>query len=238
MVAQTIYAASNISGTTQSPNNAWGAPNNTWSGYPNANTSWSYRWGMGNPTLPTLEASQQTVVARVRKGSNSNNPSAELRVYHDGVQVASSGNTTITSSTTTGQNLTASWTPAEGSSATTVEVEIVATSAGGSPSARNSVEVDAFTWTAQLYQPILYLSGQVVSTSAVLAPTLGSRRSLSGTVEVYSVVDVYRPPTPARTGRAYTGRTWTGLDPEPPAAATRYLFDGSSLIPLGARVIV
>lgn len=153
MATETLYGNSytTVSGITGSSN--WlGAPNGSFYGAPNANTSWSARFQFPTPTNPTFASGTQRWSAYVRKGSNSGTPTVTLNLYKDGSQVSSYGPISIISIGTTKVILeSALWT---GQSTSGYELEVVTSAAGGSPSTRNGVELDAVEALLETVDPV------------------------------------------------------------------------------------
>lgn len=148
MADQTVYFGSTVSGDATSAFNAVGSTSGTWAGGAlNSGTSWTQVWAFTNPTENQLRAETQTVTLWLRKGTNSGNPTIVARVLRGGVELVNSGSRTISS--TTGQAIQVTWTPTAGESSQDVQLEIVCTAAGGSPSVRNSAEIDYGYWLAK-----------------------------------------------------------------------------------------
>lgn len=139
MATETLYATSHITGSFVNPTNANGNTPSTWAGELNTNTSATSRWAIGDPTAALLSTTQ-TVNVRARKGSNSNNPDIQVNLYENGTLVQSVIATTAVTSTT-GQTLTGTFNGSVISNQNNVEIEVVMSAAGGSPSARNSAQV-------------------------------------------------------------------------------------------------
>lgn len=185
MTLQTVYLASSVSGAATDPQNAVGNTPATWAGVANSNTSWTHRWSFTTPDNPDLTGNQAMVV-RVRKGSNSGNPTvSSINVYQGGTQVYSHGSTTVTSAT--GQDINLSWTPSGPS--TQVDIEVVTSAVGGSPSARNSVQVAYASWVSQTVvtnvPPVVDAGlNQSVSSGSVVTLS-GSATDPDGTIVSY-----------------------------------------------------
>jgi hypothetical protein len=153
MATQALYFDASITGGVSTPANALGAPNGVFTTDANANISWTHRWGyqelVVSPGTPRLTGTQ-TISIVVRKGSNSGNPTVtSVVLFQAGTSIAtiSSGSTSVTS--TTGQTLTYTFDASIlGGNFANLELQVATTGAGGSPSQRNAVSIDASTWTA------------------------------------------------------------------------------------------
>jgi len=146
VATENLYATSRLSGTAlTNDSNALGSTSATWAGDVNTNTSWTNRYAMGDPTGTTANGTH-TVTVRARKGSNTSDPTIALNLYENGSLVgAIVGNTNVTS--TTGQDVSGTFSAASISNVNNVEIEVVMTAAGGSPSARNSAQIDYIHWS-------------------------------------------------------------------------------------------
>jgi hypothetical protein len=145
MATETLYATSLLSGTITSSSNALGSGAGTWAGDLNTNSSWTTVWAMGDPTVSGAADGTQTVTVRARKGSNGNSPTIAINLYENGSLVgAIASATTVTS--TTGQDVSGTWTGSSVTNENNVEIEVVMTAAGGSPSNRNSAQIDYIRW--------------------------------------------------------------------------------------------
>lgn len=188
MAVQTVYIASSVSGTCANPGNALGNTPTTWAGTVNANTSWTHTWAFTNPTQTNLATGTQSVTLVARKGSNTGNPSVQFNVVRGGTPIASSATTTVTS--TTGQNITATWFE-PGASSQDVTIVVTATAVGGSGSVRNSVQVSMATWVAQVEAPPASVTYPLAGTSAATSDVSGSLvmvSGLSGTVDAATAI--------------------------------------------------
>ena len=144
------YLTSSVSGGATNPNNANGAPDGTTTTDGNANNSWTHRWSFGNaPTA--LYGSPQPFTMRWRKGSNSGNPDVTaINIYVNGSLRQNIVGSTISVTQTSLTDVTREYTGTAITSGDTVDIEIVVSAAGGSPSTRNSVELDSVTWAPYL----------------------------------------------------------------------------------------
>lgn len=146
-MAEFVYATGHLAGDFTNPANAVGNTPSTWAGELNTNTSRTSRWAIGDPADPLTGGATQTIRVTARKGSNSNDPTIALNLYENGALVQSIlAATTVTS--TTGQTLTGTFPSSAVSDRAAVEIEVVMTAAGGSPSARNSAQVSRVEWEA------------------------------------------------------------------------------------------
>lgn len=153
MTTATLHFASSVSGNVSSPVSAVGPPNGSFTTDGNNNASWTHRWRFTSlPTERTIGV--QTINLRVRKGVNSGNPDiTAVRLYRNSVLVStlSSETQSITSSTPVDLSYTFDGLLLKDLAA--IDLEIATSGAGGGPSARNAVEVDAATWVAGLEDP-------------------------------------------------------------------------------------
>lgn len=148
MADQTVYFASEAGGTALNPNNAVGSTTGTWAGGPlNGSTGWTHSWAYSDPTDTQLRNESNNFTFWFRKGTNSGNPTVDISIIRGGVTLATSGARTISS--TTGQGIIVTYTPAAGESSQGLSVTITCTAAGGSPSVRNSAEIDYGSWFAK-----------------------------------------------------------------------------------------
>jgi hypothetical protein len=149
VATETLYATSHITGAFSNPANAVGSGTGTWAGDVNVNSNYTSRWAMGDPVDPLTSGATHTIAVVARKGSNSGNPTIALNLYENGTLVQSLvGATSVTS--TTGQTISGTFSTSAITNPANVEVEVVQVSAGGSPSVRNSAQIDTITWTADV----------------------------------------------------------------------------------------
>lgn len=146
----TLYATSHITGSANNPNNALGAADGQWAGIINDNTSWTSRWAMDDPAGALTGT--QTISVLASKGSNSNDPSMSINLYENGSLVQSVASTTTITSTT-GQVVSGTFNASAISNPANVEIEVLTTSNSGSPSKRNSVQIDDIQWTVNIVDP-------------------------------------------------------------------------------------
>jgi hypothetical protein len=158
MTTSNLYFVSHVTGNVTTPNNALGAPDGVWTADGNLNNSWTSRWRLD--TVADNEAvGTQTILLRVRKGSNTNNPTiTSVTLWQNGTQIAtiSSGTITVTSTAGVDQSFTFNGSVLNGTM-TDVDIQVAVAGQGGSGTARNSVEIDSCTWQAA-YEEIVYPS--------------------------------------------------------------------------------
>lgn len=144
MATEIVYADAVVTAGAANSQNALGAPDGVYT-TDAGNINWTARWSLGNPTDPDLAQIEQSVTTRVRKDStNSGNPTFNINIYVGGTQAYSSPTITVTSNA--GADVQFLWTPPSAAmDASAVDVEVISTSAGGSPSVRNSLQIDAIT---------------------------------------------------------------------------------------------
>lgn len=142
----TLYADASISGNVAGATNAFGAPDGTWT-TTTGNSNWTHRWGMQNPTAGSSINGTHTVTVRARKEvAQTGVPTIQVQLYQNGVSVKSLVSTSNVTSET-GEDFSGTFTSADISSPNDLQIEIVTTSAGGSPSVRTAVLVDSITWS-------------------------------------------------------------------------------------------
>lgn len=170
---ETLYATSHLAGTFTNPANAVGNTPTTWAGALNTSTNATSRWAIGDPVDPLTSGATQTVVVWSRKGSNSGTPTIALNLYENGTLIRQIGTTSNVTSTT-GQSVSGTFTSSEVTNRTAVEIEVVMTAAGGSPSVRNSAQIAYIEWTADTTAAATY-----TASAAQTLPTL--TQSAAGT---------------------------------------------------------
>ena len=152
MATTNLYFVSSISGSVTNPENALGAPNAVFTTDENVNTAWTHEWALD--TVSGSAIGTQTFTLRVKKGSNSGDPTVtSIILKQDGVAVTANllgSDFTVTSTTGEDIQVTTSGTFA---TIANLSLEIVTSGVGGSPSARNAVSIDAVTYLAD------YLAG-------------------------------------------------------------------------------
>jgi len=162
------YASSHITGSFATPDNALGAANGSWAGELNKSSSYTSRWAMEDPSGGITGT--QTIDVWSRKGSNSGTPTIALNLYENGSLVQSIvGNTNVTS--TTGMNISGTFDASVITSANDVEIEAVETGVGGSPSARNSAQIDSIAWTVNLLDTVVTVGTSGSHVSSLSIPT-------------------------------------------------------------------
>lgn len=141
--AATYYATSSVSGDADTPANALGAPNATWT-TDSGCESWTHRWQIaGSPSAtPT---GTQSLRLTVRKDNTQTPTVSSITIYYGGsVHQTISTGWSVTS--TSSQNIDVTFTAPAGN---TIDVSIATTAACGMPTAsRAAVQLDAITWSA------------------------------------------------------------------------------------------
>jgi hypothetical protein len=221
-MAELLYATSHLAGTFTSPNNAVGDTPD-WAGQLNSNTSETSRWAIGNPVNPLTAAATQFIRVLARKGSNSGIPTIALNLYENGSLVATIlAATSVTSQVS--QELVGSFSSSVIANRADVEIEVVMTAAGGSPSARNSAQIQRIQWEADTTAGAVVTGQAAVTASAALA-TSGTilviesgdaAVAATATLAAAGVAEAPPPPTPlsgepgyASPGAFYAGAVWT-----------------------------
>jgi len=200
VATELLYAASVASGSCTSSANAYGATNGTYTGDTD-NTNWTCRWNLDPLTTGTLSTgtNAQSVSIRTRKQTGTGTPSYVLNVYEGGSLVYTSGSTNVTSASS--QDDVFTWT-ATGTDGSDIDMELVVTSVGGKPAARATVQVDAFTLTADYALPTYNFSGVVTGAIPALAGTVAATRATSGTIAGDFTLAGTAPGSKATTGTA------------------------------------
>lgn len=144
MAIETLYADAHITGTFSNPANAVGPADGNWAGDLNANASYTSRWSMANPTGQTPQGTH-TISVLARKGSNSGTPTIQINLYRNGVLIRSGSAQNVTDSTF-GQEILQTFSAADLEPVNDVEIEVVQTGVGGSPSTRNSAQIELIEW--------------------------------------------------------------------------------------------
>lgn len=147
MALETLYADAHITGNVKNPDNALGPSDNLWAGDVNVNTSFTSRWSIGNVVNPLKpEHTLHEVAVFARKGTNTNNPTISITLFESGTAVR----TLISDATVTSPTLhwfTGTFSTSEIENADNIEVGISVTGVGGSPTARNSAQIDSIRVT-------------------------------------------------------------------------------------------
>ena len=196
MAVETLYADAPVSGTVAGADNVVGAPNGTWT-TTTGNSSYLHRWAMANPVQTSAADGTHTITVRAKKeAGQSGTPKISIITIYQGGTVLHTVTTGWSITSTTGQDVSISFPGNLITSPNDIDVEINVSSAGGSPSARTTVQIDAITWTASFAAPavpIMYQASgtlpslSAVSGNAVRVPAPVTHRS-SGTVSVVSTV--------------------------------------------------
>lgn len=176
MATEERYATSHLAGNFSNPANAVLAPDGTYT-TDTSNASPTSRWAMGDPSAGITGLQAITVTCRKNASGGNGDPTLAINLYELGTLVtAVKPATAVTDATTTLQgNFDASviTNPAD------VEIELVVSGVGGSPSGRRTVQVDAIDWTVNLAgAPPKQATG---SSSIVLTSTGTPARTAKGT---------------------------------------------------------
>lgn len=199
MTTETLYATSLTSGAVATSGNALGAVNGVFT-TDTGNVSWTARFALGDPS-GTQANGTHTITLRVRKESTqSGAPTVtSITLYAGGVSLGAigAGNWSVTSGT--GQDVSATFAASllSGRALSGIDVEIVVTGAGGSPSARTTVQLDAITWSGDFTTPPQNFSGSAgLSGAGTLAasgvPLTGGVISYAATVQADSPEGYWR----------------------------------------------
>lgn len=178
MATTTLYLAASVSGNVSTPGNALGAPDSVFTTDGNLANAWTHRWRFDS--INGTATGTHSFLIRVRKGSNSGNPVVTaVRLYADGTLVStlSSGSTSVTSTTPLGLLYNVSGSVLGVLTGKTVDIEVATTSAGGGPSARNAVELDAITWFVSYDTGFFVDSDLASAATSAFDTTTGSTRS-------------------------------------------------------------
>jgi hypothetical protein len=174
MATEVLYATSHITGGFSNPDNAVGNTPSTWAGDINVNVSATSRWAIGDSVDPLTPAfTTHTIAVVMRKGGNSGNPTAVVRLFEDGTLVKTLASATITS--TTGQTLSGTFTTAEIGDRNNIEVEVAVTGAAGGGSVRNSAQVSHFVATldtTEAAEPVDIAPNNSAHSQTVTEPTV------------------------------------------------------------------
>ena len=151
MAIELLYADAHLAGNFANPGNAIGNTPSTWAGVLNSNSSYTSRWSIANPVNPATSGATQTVRVTARKGTNSGTPTIQVNLYSSGSLVSSG--TTVNVTSTTGQVVTRTFTSSQ-IALNNLEVEVVQTGTGGSPSARNTAQISIIEFSADTTSPV------------------------------------------------------------------------------------
>jgi len=166
MATTNVYFNSSVTGDCTTPNNAVGSGTGTWTADGNSNSNWVHQWDYSDVTGNGSPSGSQVFTFRARKGSNSGTPSISTIEYMDNNNnVLYTDSTGYSVTSTTGQDVV-STVPAgniTSGGAANLRVRITILAAGGSPSVRNSVELDYANWTYQ-YSASAALTGAAAPT--------------------------------------------------------------------------
>lgn len=150
MATETRYADSNttLSAGCSGVSNAYGAPDGTYTTNGNEATNWSEQFGIGNPTNNlTSGATDHAVTVTLRKNASGGNgdPTCDVLLYDNGsiIRSLSGAPQSVTDSTTSLGPYT--FTTAEVSNGSNVQITLTIVGQGGAPAGRRNVQVDGIT---------------------------------------------------------------------------------------------
>jgi len=154
-MAELLYANGPGSGdlSALNPTNATWEQNGIYAGpdfTTGNNTPWTHEWPMGDPSGNlSATANAQSITVYVQKTTHSTDPSVTSITVKDGTTTIASFTTgwTISGNTTIGP---LTWTGSGSIDETNINVEVVTTTGGGSPTNRASVRIDAIHWSADV----------------------------------------------------------------------------------------
>lgn len=144
----TVYLTGSVSGGAATPANAVGAPDGTFTTN-TGDTSWTHRWGLGEPDLTGKELDgQQTLTLRVRRSGTGNGACEVTRVTL--IQGSSStdiftGSHVPPQNNSAGDDLVVNFDASVLDGGEGIDVEVATTGAGGGPN-QNSIQLDAASW--------------------------------------------------------------------------------------------
>lgn len=147
MATTTVYFASHLIGNINTPNNALGAPDGTYTTNID-NSSWTSQFQFTDVGSNATATGTQTITIRCRKQDGTDNPTIDtVKIFDlatEGAEILG-GATAVTSLTQQDIviNVDGSNFP---SPLVDVGLEIATTAAGGSPSRRAAVQIDSVTW--------------------------------------------------------------------------------------------
>ena len=146
VLASSNYTAPTVADIDDDPN----SPDGLWLVGVDDGTDTDLRVEMGDPSNTLTAAATQTVAVLVRKfATGGNDPTVTVELWESGAFVATLvGATTVTSET--GAVVSGTFTDATIGNPNNVEVRVLGSRSGGSPSSRRSVEVGAIRWTADV----------------------------------------------------------------------------------------
>jgi hypothetical protein len=151
-ISITGYTDSDCANIDDDPDSPDSGPE-TWMIAPNETTSCAVRVSFPTPSgNPTTGAGLQTFKVRVRKyNSNTGTPTVRMDLYETGGGTALVTGTEQDITSTTGESFSQTWdaTNLATANGSAVECHIVITKAGGSPSVRNTGDIDGVEWVCQ-----------------------------------------------------------------------------------------
>lgn len=154
---ETLYADAVVANTAlDTPNNALGAPNSTWT-TDSSNSPWDARFSMANPSLPFSPLSTHTVSVKARKSNSGGGgaPTYQIELWEAGafVKILATGSVTTNTATLTGTFVT------EDLLGDGDDVEIrVSAGVGGEGLAVRTLQIDALWVDAEVQVPVFEAS--------------------------------------------------------------------------------
>lgn len=188
MATETRYADSNttLQAGCATVGNAFGVPDGTYTTNGNEGTNWTEQLGIGNPdNALTSGATDHSVTVTLRKNASGGNgdPTCDVFLYDNGTSIRSmsSGPVSITDSTTSLGPYT--FTTAEVSNGSNVQVTLAVVGQGGTPSGRRNVQVDGVTVAFNTSAGQSVNVGLVTETDTVNGITRSKSRSANQVTE-------------------------------------------------------
>lgn len=169
LIPDALLAQTNLSGVVGDVDDDPDSPDGLWLIASGNNVSTDVRASFGTPTAdPSVGADLQEFRALVRQfdEGQSGTPDARIELWESGALVRAGSDTAVPDG---GIVLAFTWNANELATAdgSLVELKVVGTKSGGSPGARNTVEVGAFEWNAEVSANI------VVTPPAITVPVTG-----------------------------------------------------------------
>jgi hypothetical protein len=187
MPGATLYLASHVTGGVSTPANALGAPDGVFTTNANTNTSWTSEWAFDTVSGPATPSGTQTVTLRVRKGSNTGNPTVtSVRIRQSSAYAtANLLGSSVSVTSTSGQDIVVTF---DGSALATINgtsIEVATSGAPGGGTTRNAVSIDAATWDAFYVASVDHVGA--ASLSGIGTMTAAALKSLAGAVVLAGV---------------------------------------------------
>ena len=183
MATGTFYATSSVSGTCLTPANAVGSTAATWTTNVNF-SSWDHIWELAALPGGGATSGAQSLTIRARKDTGTS-PTLDAYLLEDGVQTKQIV-TAQTISSTTGQDVTVSWTPDDPTKR--YRIRVVATAQnGGNNNTRSTVALDYIRWDAVYAGVESGASALTVQSNltATAVPNVAMNMWLSGTANSF-----------------------------------------------------